>query len=141
MPTLLAKTTRGTLPRVPFLAIAERILGKSYELSVVLVGKSRMEFLNRTYRGKDGATDILAFPLAKDSGEIVIHVPSADTKAKLFSMTPRQYLIFLFIHGCLHLKGMQHGATMDRQERLLLKRFTRANSSRTLNVPTHRNRH
>ncbi len=112
----LTNGTRGTTPRVPFSRIKERILGPSYELSVALVGVQRMRTLNRTHRNNDVPTDILAFPLSRVRGEIILNVDTATKKSAAFRLTPRQYLTYVFIHGCLHLKGMEHGRTMEKRE-------------------------
>lgn len=101
--------TKKPLPRGPFLKLKEKVLGTSYELSLVFVGKRTSRALNRGYRGKDKATNVLSFPLSKTSGEIFIDLSFTEHS-----------VIFLFIHGLLHLKGMQHGATMEREEKKLL---------------------
>lgn len=119
----LSNGTRQNTPRVPFSRIKERILGTSYELSVTLVGSTRMRTLNRIYRKKDAPTDILAFPLAHSRGEIVLHVDTAKKKSHEFGLSPTQYLTYVFIHGCLHLKGMDHGRTMEKQEDVWCARF------------------
>lgn len=108
--------TRGALPRVPFSRIKEAVLGKRYTLSLVFIGNTRMRRMNRTYRGKDATTDILSFPFDRTSGEIVISLQEAAKRAKRFAMTPRQYLTFLMIHGCLHLNGFEHGSDMETHE-------------------------
>lgn len=82
-----------------------------------------MQTLNRVHRGKDYATDILSFELEKNAGEIFICKSAAAKKAGLFDRTLENYLAFLFIHGLCHLKGMHHGATMERQERKIRKQF------------------
>lgn len=101
---------------VPFAFIKEKMLGKRYELSIAFVGDTRMRTLNRTYRGKDASTDVLSFPLSSDSGEIIFSMARVTQKAKKFSLTPREYLAYLFIHGILHLKGLEHGRTMEKLE-------------------------
>jgi len=93
-----------------------RILGKRYELSVVSVPARRMRELNRRYRGKDSATDILSFPYGTRSGEIIFHLPTVRARAKTYALGPADYLAFLFIHGCLHLKGEKHGRIMEKLE-------------------------
>ena len=106
--SILNKTRRAT-PRAPFLYIKDKVLGKKYELSLVFVTPSISHKLNLQYRDKDKPTNVLSFPLSKTSGEIFI-----DLSFKEHSP------IFLFIHGVLHLKGMQHGATMEAEEKKLL---------------------
>lgn len=120
---LFSNGTRKPKPPVPFSRIKEEILGTSYELSVALVGVTRMRALNRTHRTKDVPTDILAFPLEKNRGEIILHVDTATKKSHTFGLSPTQYLTYVFIHGCLHLKGMDHGRTMEKQEDVWCARF------------------
>ncbi len=108
--------TRGSSPRVNFSSIKEHILGEAYELSLVLTGPTVSRRLNRTTRGKDYATNILSFPLDKNSGEIFLDLTTAKKEFKKFSMSYRKFLTFLFIHGLLHLKGMQHGRKMEQAE-------------------------
>jgi ssRNA-specific RNase YbeY (16S rRNA maturation enzyme) len=93
--SILNKTQRP-LPRVRFLEIKNAALGTSYELSLVFCGNALSRTLNRTYRGKDHATNVLAFPISKTSGEIFINL----AHLKGFKVE------FLFIHGLFHLKGM-----------------------------------
>lgn len=99
------------------------ILGKRYELSLAFVGVSRMKRLNKTYRRKEGATDVLSFSVGKGVGEIVIAQEVSDRKAKKFNESHYEYLLRLFIHGCLHLKGYAHGSTMERYEQRIKSRF------------------
>ncbi len=122
--------TRGTLPRVPFLVMKEKILGKRYSLSLVFIGTSRMRRLNATYRKKDMPTDILSFPLSKTEGEMFINRNVADTKAKDFGLSTMHYFSYIFIHGCLHLKGMEHGRTMEKEEDSWCRVFTIPTSTR-----------
>lgn len=103
--------------------IAEKILGKKYELSLVFVGDVRMRTLNKTYRKKDSVTDILAFPISETSGEIFINQNVAAKKAKLFTLSKQDYMTYVFIHGLLHLKGHDHGRTMETLEDTWCRKF------------------
>ena len=94
-------------------AIKNKVLGEDYELSLVFCKNALSKKLNRIYRGKDKPTNVLSFPLSKKSGEIFINTDHLDG----FSV------IYLYIHGLLHLKGMQHGAKMESEEKKLLKLF------------------
>jgi len=103
--------------------IKKDILGKEYELSCVFESKNKIRELNRNYRGKNEPTDILSFFLSKNSGEIFICREIAKLKSKSFNMSATKYLIFLVIHGMLHLKGLAHGAKMERYERAYYNRY------------------
>ncbi len=113
----------GTLPNVPFLPIKEKILGKTYDLTVVFCTPEESRLRNKTYRDKDYPTNILSFPLSKDEGEIYISLSTARRDAKKFEMSYIQFLHLLFIHGCLHLEGHDHGSTMEELEERNLKKF------------------
>jgi len=119
----ITNMTKGTLPRVPFLRIKEAGLGKNYSLSLVFIGNARSRKLNKSYRDKDKPTNILSFPYDNKNGEIFITVPVAKREAKKFDRTFDNFIAFLFIHGLMHLKGMEHGSTMDKAEEKLRKQF------------------
>lgn len=105
--------------------IKEEILGKQYELSFAFINKNRIKLLNKTYRKKDEPTDILSFPLSKNSGEILICPTIAKIKASGFGKTSEEYILFLVIHGMLHLKGLHHGDRMEKYELTYYSRYRR----------------
>ncbi len=117
--------TRGTYPRVSFCTIAEEILGAHYELSVVLAGDTRARTLNVLHRKKNYIPNVLAFPLHARAGEIILNPNKAVREAPQYGHTPRTHLTFLFIHACLHLKGMDHSPRMEKLEKDYLARFVR----------------
>jgi probable rRNA maturation factor len=108
--------------KLPVEEIKTEILGKRYELSFSFINKSEIKKLNKTYRKKDEPTDILSFPLEKNTGEILICKEIAKAKAPKFGKTFSEYLLFLVIHGCLHLKGLKHSSKMSTYE---LKYYSR----------------
>lgn len=117
------KTRKGT-PGIKFENIKDKILGKGYELSLVFCGDALSRKLNKTYRNKDKATNVLAFPIAKNSGEVFINL----SKTKHFSV------LELYVHALLHLNGMEHGARMERAEKFFVKRFLKLKNG----TPNHR---
>ena len=122
----ITNKTKGSLKifkGLPFAQMKEAILGKEYELSLVIVTSKEMAKLNLVYRNKVGSTDILSFPIDKDSGEIFISLKESKSEAKKFDRIFENFLQFLFIHGCTHLKGMTHGSRMEREERKYRKIF------------------
>ena len=109
--------------RLPFEAIGRRILGTRYELSLVICGDALSRRVNKTYRHKTYAPNVLAFTLEKNEGEIFLNVRKAAREAKTFGIPFHVRLALLFIHGCLHLKGMRHGRTMEATEKRTLRAF------------------
>ncbi len=115
----------GDIPAVPFVTIKEKILGKVYDLTVVFCTPTESQIRNRDYRSKDYPTNILSFPTSDSEGEIYICLSIARKDAKKFEMSYIEFLHLLFIHGCLHLKGHDHGSTMEELEHKYLKQFFR----------------
>lgn len=115
--------TKGKLPSLPFAVMKESILGKQYSLSLVFISKNKSKELNKKYRGKNKPTNVLSFPYSKKNGEIFISIEIAKTQNKEYDKTWQQFVGFLVIHGMLHLKGMQHGSTMEVQEKKFSKKF------------------
>tara|TARA_B100000745_G_scaffold20507_1_gene14129 strand:- start:7681 stop:8049 length:369 start_codon:yes stop_codon:yes gene_type:complete len=121
---MFALSNRTTLKtRIPFERIKDAILGKKYDLSLVLMGDTLATGLNKTHKGRKGPTDVLSFPLDRHEGEIFINVRRAERDAKSFGHTPRQHIAFLYIHSCLHLAGFEHGEDMEKREDALLQKF------------------
>jgi probable rRNA maturation factor len=119
----ITNTTKSTLPSVPFAKIKKAALGEKYELSLVFVGDKKSQELNSTYRGKDKPTNCLSFSLDKNSGEIFLNLGKAKKEASDFGREFDNFVVFLFIHSCLHLKGMEHGDKMERAEEKIRKIF------------------
>jgi probable rRNA maturation factor len=99
------------------------VLGKKYMLSLAFVTPKKAQELNVTYRKKKYIPNVLAFPLSEDTGEIYIALSVAQKEAKKFSMTYEGYVGYLFVHALLHLKGLDHGEPMEKEEVRLKKRF------------------
>ena len=115
--------TKAKMPHLAFLRMKEAVLGKRYDLSVAIVGTSKMRELNRRWRDKDKPTDILSFPLSETEGEIYINPTEAKKEAKKFNRTYDNFILFLFIHGLVHLKGYEHGVIMESIEQRFRKKF------------------
>ncbi len=119
----ISQTTKGRLPRLPFVDIKNVVLGKKYELSLVFIGDARSQKLNKIYRKKNKPANVLSFPLSKSEGEIFINSRHAQKEARGFDMSTTQFIGYLFIHGLLHLEGHTHGSIMEEAEMRLLKKF------------------
>ncbi len=96
-------------------------------VSVALVADARVRRLNRIYRAKDYATDVLSFPFepstpASHLGDIVIATGVAARQARSAGHSTYTELRVLALHGLLHLIGYDHETdkgTMERFERRL----------------------
>ena len=129
--------TRGKAPIFPFAEALEKIL-LGWEISLVFAGETRARSLNKKLRNKEYIPNVLSFEVGKKSGEIILCPSVARKQAPLYDLTYTHMVGFLFIHGLLHLKGVQHGATMDRQEREILSQIINVQKK---NDEAHRNRH
>jgi probable rRNA maturation factor len=99
------------------------------EVALVLAGDRLVHRLNKQYRGKDKATDVLSFPgdgAEGSLGDIVISLDTAARNARGLGRTLPQELDVLALHGFLHVLGHDHetdDGTMDRIERRLRRRL------------------
>jgi probable rRNA maturation factor len=120
MLTVTNCTQTKTPKKLPLIKAASLILGENYDLSLVIVGSSKIKNLNKQYRQKETAANILSFPLSKTAGEIFINKDKIKPESKKFNLTPDKYFTYLFIHGCLHLKGMTHSSKMEEKEQAIM---------------------
>jgi probable rRNA maturation factor len=84
-------------------------------VAIALVTDAHMRKLNRTYRRKDKATDVLSFPSDTPGmlGDIVIARGVAESQAKEHGHALQTELRVLALHGLLHLIGYDHEAKDD----------------------------
>jgi len=115
--------TNTHIPRVLFHSIAEYVLPQKYVLSVIFVQPVKIKKINTIYRDIAKPTDILSFPISTSEGEIYICPSEARKVAVKFGRTRYNFLIYLFIHGCVHLKGYDHGGTMEHEESKIRTKF------------------
>jgi len=103
------------------------------ELTIRLVEEEEGRELNRTWRQKDYATNVLSFPADVPDelldipllGDLVICVPVVEREAAEQGKPPQAHWAHLVIHGCLHLLGYDHidddeAEEMESLERQLL---------------------
>lgn len=97
---------------------------------IVFVSDAAIRKLNRQFRGKDSATDVLSFPSQPESfeagtetnlGEIVISLDRARSQAKENGLTLVNEVEQLILHGLLHLCGHDHETDDGEMNRLELK--------------------
>ncbi|MDO8520615.1 MAG: rRNA maturation RNase YbeY [bacterium] len=129
--TKLTMKKGGGIPTLPFLRMKECVLGKHYALSLVVAGDAYARKLNRLYRKKSYIPNVLAFPLERGVGEIILSMAQAKRECAVREASFRFFVALLFVHALLHLKGCRHGRIMERQERALLSKFHINNTFRT----------
>ena len=96
-----------------FLATAKKAVGLGGEVEVLLASDATLRRLNRTFRGKDKATDVLSFPAPEEfggehAGDLAISVDTAKRQAEAYGHSLRDEVRVLLVHGLLHLSGMDH---------------------------------
>ncbi len=106
-------------------------LGKSEQsATIVFVSDEAIKTLNRKFRGKNYATDVLSFPSEaevfevdqqKHLGEVVISVQRAAAQARDNDLSFSNELKQLILHGLLHLAGYDHETDKGEMDRLEVK--------------------
>ncbi len=88
---------------------------RDVQVSVAFVSAEEIRRLNRQYRGKDKVTDVLSFNLDDGEllGEILLCYPQAVRQAHELGHGVREELLFLLVHGLLHLHGFDHETPRD----------------------------
>lgn len=81
------------------------------EITLRIVDEEEGRMLNRTYRSKDYATNVLTFPLAEEPllmGDIILCAPVVAKEAHDQQISLEAHYAHLTIHGSLHLQGYEH---------------------------------
>jgi probable rRNA maturation factor len=96
---------------------------RASELTVRVVDEAEMTALNRQYRGKDGATNVLSFPFEAVGGvatellgDIVICAPVVASEAVAQNVPLDAHWAHIVIHGVLHLLGFDHHKDDDAHD-------------------------
>jgi probable rRNA maturation factor len=101
-----------------FLNRARAAVGIKGEVHVLLADDATLRRLNRTFRGKNKATDVLSFPAGDAgngngvgvAGDLAISLETAARQAAQFGHSLRDEVRVLLLHGTLHLAGFDHEA-------------------------------
>jgi probable rRNA maturation factor len=89
-----------------FLELAGRVAG-GRAVTCLITTDRELRALNRKFRGKDYATDVLSFP-SREGGEIAISLDRAAAQADEHGHNLEEEVRILILHGLLHLAGMDH---------------------------------
>ena len=113
-----------------FGAQAFSAIGSTRDATIVFVSDRSIRDLNRRFRGKDYATDVLSFPSNAEVfetedqshlGEVVISVQRAAAQARLNRLSFSNEVKQLILHGLLHLCGYDHETDHGEMNRLELR--------------------
>jgi len=104
------------------LCSAQRAVELDGEVQVLLADDATLKRLNRTFRGKNKATDVLSFPAGATTvffgepdgpmlaGDLAISLETAARQAAQYGHSLRDEVRVLLLHGVLHLAGFDHEA-------------------------------
>jgi probable rRNA maturation factor len=124
-PLITFRRTPATLHRIRlerFAKLAQSRIARGREFHCLITGDAEIRSLNRRFRGKDAATDVLSFPSGEKNpiGDIAISLGRARAQAKECGHSAEEEICILLLHGVLHLLGMDHetdNGAMARAER------------------------
>ena len=132
------RTPPGTTPILA--ALARRLAPSRLQVQLVLADDARLRRLNREFRRRDRATDVLSFlydqvpdPAAGGPhAELYVSMQRARAQARARGHGLAAELVLLVLHGLLHLQGHDHerpgdarrmGAAEARHRRWVRRRF------------------
>ncbi len=114
-PSRLRRRELGRFART----LASRVAG-GRGFTCLITGDAEVARLNREFRGRDCATDVLSFPSgapAGSLGDIAISAARAAEQARELGHTIDEEVRVLMLHGVLHLLGMDHETDRGRMAR------------------------
>ena len=138
-----AKALAETAARAALVRTAGKLAGTPLILGLILTDDAEQRGLNRTYRGRDAATNVLSFALADLAadpaaarpagspvllGDVVLAFATIEREAAEQEKKLADHLRHLVVHGVLHLLGFDHenaaaAAAMEAREVEILERL------------------
>lgn len=108
-------------------------LKDNYVVSVIICGPKTIRKINREYRQIDKETDVISFALLDDDeemyfddtvelGDIFINRSRVLSQAEEYGHSIKRELVFLFVHGLLHLFGYDHMEKEDEKKMIALQK-------------------
>ncbi|MDL2286997.1 rRNA maturation RNase YbeY [Eubacteriales bacterium OttesenSCG-928-G02] len=115
------KSTEDAIKSVIKAAVADEYPEHMFEVNLTICDDAYIKEINKQYRGKNTATDVLSFPMLDFDtpdiqvllGDIIISVEKAIQQADEYGHTLHRELCFLAVHSALHLLGYDHEATEE----------------------------
>ena len=124
---VIPKDWTGKIDRVAEICLQEEEIDPKAEIGLMFVDNEQIQEMNRTYRDKDSATDVLSFPMYEADeaiddedeillGDIVISLERAAEQAEEYGHSLEREVMYLLVHGLLHLAGYDHMEDDEKKE-------------------------
>jgi probable rRNA maturation factor len=118
---------RRGLPSARSLRQWARAAARDVQGTLRIVGEREGRQLNKAFRKRDYATNVLSFPYGKDRGDVVLCHPVIAKEARAQGKPVAAHYAHLVVHGILHLCGYDHqtraqASRMERAEARILRR-------------------
>lgn len=123
---------RAALPRHKVARWIRHALERDAEITVRIVGAEEGQALNRDYRQRDYATNVLTFDYTQEpvvTADLVLCAPVVATEARENGKTLQAHYAHLLVHGTLHAQGWDHetgeadAEAMEAREREIMARL------------------
>lgn len=127
--TKISRSVIANIKKVVKMTVEEEYPENLFEVSVTICNDEYIHKLNKEYRGKDKATDVLSFPILEFDtpevmtllGDIIISVDTASRQAEEYGNTLERELCFLSVHSSLHLLGYDHEISEEEEKYMISK--------------------
>ncbi len=122
------RAVRGAPAAARLRTFARAAARPGQEITLRVVGAAEGRALNRAFRRRDYATNVLAFGYSRTQGDIVLCHPVIAREARTQGKPLAAHYAHLVVHGVLHLSGYRHARAaqarrMERRETQLLARL------------------
>ncbi|WCM93878.1 rRNA maturation RNase YbeY [Acidovorax sp. NCPPB 2350] len=111
-----AQAHRDALPRHAVTRWIRHALATDAEITVRIVDAEEGQALNREYRHKDYATNVLTFDYAQEpvvAADLVLCAPVVEREAREQNKGLREHYAHLLVHGTLHAQGWDHETSAE----------------------------
>ncbi|MBQ5683919.1 MAG: rRNA maturation RNase YbeY [Peptococcaceae bacterium] len=113
--------------KVAAICLKEEQIPEEAEVDLLFVDNEAIREMNREYRDKDSATDVLSFPMYEADeeiddedeilfGDIVISLERAQEQCEEYGHSLDREVMYLLVHGLLHLAGYDHMEEEEKKE-------------------------
>lgn len=117
----------GKINTVAEICLQEEEIDPKAEIGLMFVDDEQIREMNREYRDKDTATDVLSFPMYEPDeaiedeeeillGDIIISLERAVLQAEEYNHSLEREVMYLLVHGLLHLSGYDHIEENEQKE-------------------------